>query len=42
MHPEKSGKFWYRIEFFIYTQMRQSEIKTSRFDQVFGGFEYEI
>ena len=38
-NPENFGT---GLSFFIYTQMREPEIKTSRFDQVFGGFEYEI
>ena len=42
MYTGKSGKSRYRIDSFIYTQMLDSEIKTSSFGQVFGGFEYEI
>ena len=40
----KVREILYRIDFVIYTQMRESdrEIKTSRFGQVFGDFESEI
>ena len=39
---DESGTFWYRIHFAVYTQMSESETKTSRFGRDSGDFESEI
>ena len=39
---DESGTFWCRIRFAVYTQIGESEVKTSRFGRVSGDFESEI
>ena len=36
------GNYWYRIRFIVWTQMSESKIRTTRFDQVSGDFESQI
>ena len=37
-----SGNYWYGIRFIVWTQMSESKIKKTRFDQVSGDFESQI